>query len=240
MSGVALRELMTGPVRPLGAKGVPSGIAKTAVSAPTELTAMGFVGDAQGDTVRHGGTEKAVHHYPFEHYASWARDLGPRDLLDRPGAFGENLSTFGLSEEDVAVGDVFEIGTALLEVAQGRQPCWKLNERFGFKAMARLVQSSGRTGWYYRVLRPGIVGPGDALRLLHRADPQWTIARIRRLFYVDTLNRNELEHLSRLDKLAKNWRDHALRRLRTSTVEDWTARLDGVDATKERHGNDHV
>lgn len=230
MNAVALGALMTGPVRPLGPRAVPSGIAKLPVSVPVELTATGFAGDAQGDTRRHGGTEKAVHHYPFEHYRAWVQEIGHRDLFDRPGTFGENLSTLGLTEENVAIGDVFELGAAVLEVSQGRQPCWKLNERFGLAAMARLVQASGRTGWYYRVLRPGTVDPGDALRLVHRADPAWTVARIRRVFYVDPLNRVELERLSALDKLASGWREHALRRLRTHSVEDWTARLDGPHA----------
>lgn len=222
-----LRAVLTGPVRPLGARGAPSGIAKVAQPHPVRLTATGFEGDAQGDLKNHGGPDKAVHHYPFEHYAAWEREIGASDLLSRPGAFGENLSTLGLTEETVAIGDVFEAGTALLEVAQGRQPCWKLDERFALRGMARRVQASGRTGWYYRVLRTGLVGPGDPFRLVERSAPDWTLARIWRVFYVDTLNRGELETLSELPRLADGWRDHARRRLRTGAVEDWTRRLSG-------------
>ncbi|CAM5218750.1 hypothetical protein BTHI11S_05812 [Bosea thiooxidans] len=137
MTDLPLRGLLIGPARPLGPRGVPSGIAKSRVSGAVALSETGFQGDVQGDPVRHGGPEKAVHHYPFEHYACWARELGPHPLLAAPGAFGENIATIGLTEEDVAIGDVFELGTAIVEVSQGRQPCWKLNERFGRASMAR-------------------------------------------------------------------------------------------------------
>ncbi len=148
MTSKALLSLLTGKILPLGPRGVPSGIVKGPVSGPTNLTVTGFDDDAQGDLVRHGGPEKAVHHYPYEHYAIWKSEIGDNNLLDCPGAFGENFSTVGMSEGTVSIGDVFEIGSAVLEVSQGRQPCWKLNARFGNSAMSRLVQSSGRTGWY--------------------------------------------------------------------------------------------
>ncbi len=227
MTGVALLSLRIGGVAPLGARGVPSGIVKAPVHHALHLRETGFAGDRQGDTVRHGGPEKAVHHYPFEHYADWARDLGPHPLLAGPGAFGENLSTAGLTERMVAIGDVFQLGTAVIEVSQGRQPCWKLNERFGRTEMARLVQSSGRTGWYYRVLTPGTVSPADRLVLRERRAPEWTLARIWRAFYIDPLNRAELAGIAALERLADGWRAHAARRLESNRVEDWTKRLTG-------------
>jgi MOSC domain-containing protein YiiM len=227
MSSFALRGLLIGPTRPLGARGVASGIAKAAVARALALSETGFSGDAQGDTVRHGGPEKAVHHYPFEHYAAWRDDLGVNPLLERPGAFGENLSTIGLTEDNVAIGDVFELGSALLQTSQGRQPCWRLNERFGLTTMAKQVQASGRTGWYYRVLRPGIVDPQSRLTLVERNSPEWTISRVWRVFYVDTLNRSELARLAELPALAPGWRKLALHRLEANRVEDWSTRLTG-------------
>lgn len=224
-----LRALLTGPVKPLGKRGAPSGIAKSPVAGPIRLGLTGFEGDAQGDTKHHGGPEKAVHHYPFEHYATWAAEIGPHARLATPGAFGENLSTLGLSEDVVAIGDVFEIGSAVLEVSQGRQPCWKLNERFDISDMARRVQTSGRTGWYYRVLQPGEVRAIDGLKLVERPNPAWTLRRIWHCFYVDRLNHAELEALARLPQLAESWRRHAERRLETRSVEDWTRRLDGEE-----------
>ncbi|KQQ91021.1 MOSC domain-containing protein [Aureimonas sp. Leaf324] len=225
MTSVQLEALLIGRVRPLGSRGAPSGIRKMAVAGPVALRTTGFDGDEQGDPVRHGGPEKAVHHYPLEHYAAWQEDLGPQRLLGRPGAFGENLSTYGITERHVAIGDVFEIGTARIEVSQGRQPCWKLNERFGLPDMAKRVQGTGRTGWYYRVLQTGMVGPSDRLTLVHRHSPDWTVERVWRVFYIDTLNRGELTRLSEVERLANGWREHALRRLRSGAVEDWTSRL---------------
>ncbi len=228
MTAVALLDLRIGAVAPLGARGAPSGIAKRRASGPLLLSPTGLAGDEQGDTIRHGGPEKAVHHYPFDHYAAWTGDLGPHPLLAGPGAFGENFSTLGLTEATVAIGDVFRLGTALIEVSQGRQPCWKLNERFGRPDMARLVQSSGRTGWYYRVLEPGSVSPDDRLVLQERRAPDWTLARIWHTFYIDPLNREELAGIAALDRLAEGWRGHAARRLQSNTVEDWTRRLAGA------------
>ncbi|MGN7735395.1 MOSC domain-containing protein [Ensifer sp. 22564] len=227
MTSFPLLGLLIGPAAPLGPRGVPSGIAKSQVVGSLVLSETGLSGDVQGDPIRHGGTEKAVHHYPFDHYSAWSEDLSSHPLLASPGAFGENISTTGLTEETVAIGDVFEIGTAIVEVSQGRQPCWKLNERFGRPAMAREVQSSGRTGWYYRVLRAGVVTAGDKLILIDRTSPDWTVARVWRTFYIDPLNPTELAGIAALDRLAAGWRAHATRRLETNSVEDWTRRLTG-------------
>ena len=227
MTPLRLSGLLTGAVRPLGDKGVPSGIDKRLVAGPVALTASGLAGDAQGDLRVHGGPDKALHHYPFDHYAHWAEELGALPLLSRCGAFGENLSTLGLTEADVAVGDVFALGSAIIEVSQGRQPCWKLNARFGVADMARRVQISGRTGWYYRVLQAGTVAPESEVRLVERRAPEWSIRRIWQIFYRDPLNRDALAELAELAPLAEGWRRHARRRLDTGTVEDWSRRLSG-------------
>ena len=228
-SSIRLLGLLVGDVKPLGRRAAPSGIAKSPVECPVFLSRNGLEGDAQGDTIRHGGPEKAVHHYPFDHYTDWRSEGGSSDLLARPGAFGENVSTQGLTEADVAVGDVFRLGRALLQVSQGRQPCWKLNERFGSVRMARRVQESGRTGWYYRVLEEGLVAPDDTLTLVARGQEDWTIQRIWHHFYVDTMNADALRQIADLPSLAQGWRNHAAKRLVTGTVEDWTRRLDRSD-----------
>ncbi len=227
MTAIPLQALLVGHLRPLGPRGIPSGIAKVSVDRPVSLRSLGLAGDAQGDTKHHGGPEKALHHYALDHYRGWAAEIGHRDVLGAAGAFGENLSTLGLTEDDVAVGDVFSLGSAIIEVSQGRQPCWKLNERFAQPDMARRVQASGRTGWYYRVLESGEVAPDSRLERVHRAAPAWTISRIWQVFYVDTLNRVELEKLADLPQLAEGWRRHAMRRVETGSVEDWTSRLNG-------------
>lgn len=225
-----LNEILIGPLAPLGPKSVPSGINKQGVSGRILATQLGLIGDEQGDRKNHGGPDKAMHHYPFEHYSGWIADIGARDVLERPGAFGENLSTVGMTEMTVAIGDVFRLGGALLQVSQGRQPCWKLNERFGLRDMARRVQQTGLTGWYYRVLQEGEIGSGDSFVLVDRISPEWTIDRARRVLYVDTMNFDELRKMAALAHLPESWRKYAMRRLETRQVEDWTKRLEGTKA----------
>lgn len=224
---VIVDEILIGALAPLGPRGAPSGIDKRPVPGRLFLGPEGFAGDAQGDRRHHGGVEKAVHHYAYDHYAHWIATLGSRDVLTRPGAFGENLSTRGLTEQDVAIGDTFRLGRAVLQVSQGRQPCWKLNTRFDTADMAIRVQKSGLTGWYYRVLEPGHVEPGDELQPLDRLSPQWTLQRLWRILYVDTMNRDELAAMAELDHLPESWRGHARKRLQTRQVEDWSRRLQG-------------
>ncbi|MCR8723116.1 MOSC domain-containing protein [Frigidibacter sp. ROC022] len=219
--------LLTGRTAPLPDSKALSGIAKRPVDRPLPLGPEGFEGDEQADLRAHGGVEKAVHHYPYDHYPTWAAELGALPLLGAPGAFGENISTSGLTEASIAVGDVFRLGSAVLQVSQGRQPCWKLNRRFGVPDMSRRVQRSGRTGWYYRVLQSGEVAPGDRLELVERAAPEWTLQRLWQALYVDRLNKAELEGMAALEVLAEGWRKHARRRLQSGRVEDWSKRLDG-------------
>lgn len=223
---VKLAQLLVGRAVPFGPNGELSGIDKHCVARPLRLTATGFEGDEQGDPRHHGGPDKAVHHYPAEHYAAWRRDcpdVAPERL--RAGAFGENLSTVGVTEERVCVGDVFRLGSALLEVSQARQPCWKLNPRFAHPGMATLVQASGRTGWYYRVREAGQVAPGDELQLLDRLHPDWPLARLLHYLYIDPLNREGLTAMAALTVLPDSWRKLTQQRLALGCIEDWSRRL---------------
>jgi len=220
--------LLTGRAAPLAGSDALSGIVKLPVDRPLALGPEGLEGDEQADRRLHGGVEKAVHHYPVEHYAAWQADLGALPALAAPGGFGENISTSSLTEATVAVGDIFRLSSALLQVSQGRQPCWKLNRRFETPDMARRVQQSGRTGWYYRVLAPGTVAPGDRLELVDRLAPDWTLHRLWHALYVDRLNKGELQGIAALDVLAEGWRKYAVRRLDSGRVEDWAKRLDGA------------
>ena len=226
---VRIDHILTGPVAPLGPRGAPSGIDKRPVAGRLWLGREGFAGDGQGDRKRHGGPDKAVHHYAFDHYPAWRAEVGGEgsDVLAGPGAFGENVSTAGLVEAGVAVGDTFRAGGALIQVSQGRQPCWKLDLRFGVPGMAARVQATGRTGWYCRVLEPGFVEAGDALELLDRPSPEWTVERLWRALYVGTLDARELAAMAGLAHLPEGWRGLAAKRLATGRVEDWSRRLAG-------------
>nr|WP_272214359.1 MOSC domain-containing protein [Marinicella sp. W31]MDC2879960.1 MOSC domain-containing protein [Marinicella sp. W31] len=218
---------MTGRATPLPGSDAQSGIVKTPAGRPLWLGPEGFESDEQADRRVHGGVEKAVHHYPLDHYPLWRGELGDPPALGAPGGFGENISASGFTETTVAVGDIFRLGTALVQVSQGRQPCWKLNRRFNVPDMARRVQKTGRTGWYYRVLEPGIVATGDRLDRVERITSDWTLHRLWHAFYVDRMNLDELKGIAALEVLADGWRKYAVRRLESGRVEDWRNRLDG-------------
>ena len=224
MKELRVRAVLVGKVAPLGQRGVPSGIAKRPQDGTVWLSRNGLEGDEQADRKHHGGAEKAIHHYPFDHYARWREELSGVSI-PAFGAFGENISTLGMTETEVCIGDVFRIGPALVQVSQGRQPCWKLNERSGLPDMARRVQETGKTGWYYRVLEEGEVGAGDPIRLVDRRAPEWTLAQIADVLYRDVLNLDRLSELARLPELSSSWRMLALRRIERCSVEDWSRRL---------------
>lgn len=217
--------VLVGAVKPLLDDERLSGIDKHPVEGPWRITRTGLIGDAQADLKNHGGLEKALHQYPRDHYPTWVSEIAAHPLLDQPGAFGENLCTTGWTEADVCIGDVIRFGTAKLQVSQGRQPCWKLNKRFGRNDMAYAVQMTGRTGWYYRVLEEGMANNGDYLVLEHRPQPDWPLTRLTRLLYRDTKAREELAVMATIPELAEGWRQLALRRVETSKTEDWSKRL---------------
>lgn len=220
-------SVLVGALAPLGQVGTLSGIAKNIVRGPWHLTRNGIAGDAQGDRRHHGGPEKALHHYPREHYAAWSRELREHPLLRDAGAFGENLSTIGWTEENVCIGDVVRFGSVVLQVSQGRQPCFRLNLRFGREDMAVKVQHTGRTGWYYRVCEPGVVADGAELTLVDRPQPEWPLSRIVRLLYFDIGNRGDFGRAADIPELAEGWRALFRRRLESGKIEEWQKRLDG-------------
>lgn len=226
MTEFFVRQVRIGKVQPLGPRNVPSGIDKHLVATPVMAYADGIVGDEQGDTRHHGGPEKAVHAYASSNYPLWAADLPDRDALFRPGAFGENLVVEGAAEADMCFGDQWRLGGTLLEVSQGRQPCWRLNLRFDRPDMARLVQQTGRSGWYFRVIEPGKLGSLETATLVQRPHPAWTIARASRLLYHDRHNKTDLTEFAALPRLPDSWRSLAEARLRSGRTEDWTRRVE--------------
>lgn len=193
-----------------GAKEVISGIYKYASDASHTLTFTGLSGDGQGDTVHHGGPDKAVCAYFGARYPYW------REILNQPfeyGAFGENFTLSGWTEEDLCIGDIVEAGEVLLQVSQPRQPCYKLGLRHGLPDLPAMVQSRGYTGFYFRVLKEGSVAAGTELRLKQRHPAGKTIAEANRLMYTDKEDIEGLRALLEVKELAQSWQDQLGSRL---------------------------
>jgi MOSC domain-containing protein YiiM len=211
MTQTSVLALLTGQIRPFRAADEPSAIAKAPVTGPVHIGPEGITTDHQADRRYHGGPDKALHHYAYDHYATWAAELGDHPLLAAPGAFGENIATLGLTEDNVFLGDRFRLGTALIEVSHGRQPCWKLGHHFGHPPMPALIVKNLRSGWYYRVLESGQAQAGDSLTLIERGLSDWPISR---LFHVligggHKADKAALAHLAALPVLAQAWRNRA-------------------------------
>jgi Uncharacterized protein conserved in bacteria len=225
----AVRAVLIGRAVPYTRPGSCSAIDKRPVAGTVQAEAEGLAGDEQGDRRVHGGPDKAVHVYPWAHYALWQAELDAPPLLQTPGAFGENLSVDALDETTVCLGDEWQIGSARFVVSQGRQPCWKLNDRFGVPDLARRVQDTGRTGWYLRVLAPGALRAGDAVRLLARPYPAWPLARIGALIRERVCAPAVLREVLALP-LPPSWRKLFTQRLTHGQAESWEQRLWGSPA----------
>jgi MOSC domain-containing protein YiiM len=159
-----------------------------------------FDGDRQADRVNHGGFEKAVCVYPFDHYPYWSRQLG-RDL--KPGAFSENLTVLGAMETEVCVGDVFQIGEATVQISQPRMPCNKLAGKNGSKMLPKLIANVGYTGFYMRVLSEGLVTAGDSFDLVRAHPERITIADVNSIIYGKSYDAALIKRLAQLPEFSE-------------------------------------
>jgi len=212
---LALDALLVGKPA-LIAPDVLSAIGKRPVAGAVRIGWLGLEGDGVADPIHHGGHDKAVHLLPGEHYDWWRGVMGDHPLLDTPGAFGENLSTRGATEAGLCLGDRFTLGTAVLEISQGRMPCFKLNLRFGRRDVLAQAVASGHCGLYLRVIEQGEAQAGDTLTLIERMLPDWPVARVFNLLIggghkADVAG---VAALADMPVLAGNWRERARKLIR--------------------------
>ena len=194
-----------------------SAIDKRPLEGKATFRSFGIEGDMVADTKHHGGIDMAVHQYPTDHYHAWNEVLGRHPLLTGPAPFGENLMVAGLKENEVLIGDRFRLGTALLEVSQPRQPCWKIEHRFGRKGMVAHILGAHNCGWYYRVVEEGEAEAGDELRKVEDGQADWSVARVFAAPYdpAATPNQDELRAIAALDRLTGKWCEKARGRLKS-------------------------
>jgi MOSC domain-containing protein YiiM len=189
---------------------VSTGIFKEPVAERIALRTLNLAGDAQADLTVHGGPDKAVYAYPSEHYDAWEKRAG-RQLP--PGAFGENLTTEGLVEDRVHIGDEFRVGTARLVVTQPRMPCYKLGIRFGDPSMVKAFLKAGWPGIYFAVVEEGEVGPGDSIELVHMDPRRVTVVDMFALMFNRNASPDDLRRLLEVPALAAVWREEFQDRL---------------------------
>ncbi len=213
MSGGTIKAVHVGRVAPLGPDAVPSGFFKQPVTGRIAADTLGLAGDAQADLRVHGGPDKAIYAYPVEGYPAWIADFPSRARTLVPGGMGENLATAGLSEDEVRIGDIHRIGTAVVQVTQPRQPCFKLSLYHREPKMVRRMTETGRCGWYLRVVDAGEIGTGDRIELIERADSGWTIRHFAAIIAMKAISGETLKELIAMPGLAEAWRMRALRML---------------------------
>ncbi|MGO0058922.1 MOSC domain-containing protein [Brevibacillus fluminis] len=204
-------------------KELETGIFKQPVEGAVFLSKLNFAGDGQADLKFHGGVDKAVCVYSHEHYPFWEREL------NRPmsyGAFGENLTVTGMTEDLVCIGDTYQLGEAVVQVTQPRQPCHKLAKRYDVADMPVKVQNVGFTGFYFRVLQEGHVSKEDRPVLIERHPAKLSVAFANQIMHHDKKNQEGIRQLLAVEELSASWRKTLSNRLEGNEV-DTSARLNG-------------
>lgn len=222
-----------GPARRFDGRGTGrswvSAIDKAALTGPVQVTWENLAGDEQADRRHHGGVDKAVFVYPADHYPAWRGELSLPWV--GPGAFGENLAVEGLTEDDVCLGDVWDVGEVRLQVSQPRRPCWKPARRWGVDDLVQRIRASGRTGWYLRVLTRGFLQAGDEIVLRERPYPQWPLTRVDRTMHAPADDPATARELAVCPALPDRWREEIARRLDRAGAEDGDDEADRLRQT---------
>jgi MOSC domain-containing protein YiiM len=211
-----LVSLNTGLPRDVPWRGriVTTGIFKNPVAGRIALRKLNLDGDRQADLIVHGGEHKAVYCYPLAHYDYWKKELPGRELP--MGSFGENFTADVALEDSVHLGDRFVVGSAELVVTQPRLPCYKLGVKFQSDDMVKRFMVSGRTGFYFAVIREGEVGAGDEMKVIARDANAVPVSEITRLYVAKRFNEDDLASVRRalqVSALPESWKGHFRERL---------------------------
>ncbi|WP_311477971.1 MOSC domain-containing protein [uncultured Gulosibacter sp.] len=220
-----VRRVRTGKVttQQWNGREINTGAAKTPRDGRVPVTLQGLEGDEQGNLKVHGGPNKAICCYPFEFIDRWRADGIPLP----EGALFENLTLEGLTDEQVNLGDIFQLDDLRVQVTQPRRPCATVSARWRMRQLPQLMQTTNRTGFYFRVLEPGTVAQGDTLRLVERLENSVSVAETNRIMNVDRNDTGDIQRLLASPELPERWRATLQRRL-SGELEDDSARLFGT------------
>ncbi len=218
-------EVYIGKITPYAGHS-PSAIEKRAVNGELMLTSLGLEGDEQAETRHHGGPDRALCHYPREHYEYWRHQFPEQaDQFIAP-LFGENISTTGLTEHDAYIGDIYRWGKTLIQITQPRSPCYKLNFHCDIDDFARTMQNNGRCGWLYRVIVAGNIHTKQPLELVSR-NSDVSVAEAISIAFNAPFDEEQYRRLLAAAGLSASWSKNMQMRLLTKSIEDFERRLVG-------------
>ena len=200
-----LDKVLIGEKRTLGPENTATGIFKFATDETVNVTDLGLENDIQVDKRVHGGFEKAIHHYPAENYLLLQQALP--HLADKliPATIGENFSSMQLTEKNVCIGDIFRVGSTLLQISQPRMPCWKVNQRYGNAHLSKFIMQQGISGWYYRVLEAGQVQVGNDITLIERLPEAVLICDLWQRFFGHDNAADRRADMQKITGLSTEW-----------------------------------
>ncbi|WP_426578281.1 6-hydroxyaminopurine reductase [Xenorhabdus stockiae] len=203
-----------------------SAINKLLVNGSLQLTSLGLEGDEQAESRFHGGPDRALCHYPMEHYLFWKRQFSELMELFVPPLFGENISTEGMTEESVYIGDIFQWGEAIIQVTQPRSPCYKLNIITGIENFAVIMQDRGYCGWLYRVISSGVTCAGEPIKLLSR-NSDVSVQEAISIAFHSPFDEEQYRRLMGAAGLSASWNLTMQKRILLGKIESFSYRLFG-------------
>jgi MOSC domain-containing protein YiiM len=209
-----IQHLFAGGLENLEPEGQRTGIYKRRITEAAHVERLGIVGDEHGDLRVHGGPEKAIHQYAAENYGLLAQAFPQCAPSLVPGSLGENMSAHGMTERSVHIGDVYRVGSVVLQVTQPRSPCWKINHRFAVEKMSMFIAQERITGWYYKVVMPGVIQLGDEIVLSERHTHRFSVEQFWRVQMSHRPSLDELAELAAVPGLAPEWRQRLEHRVK--------------------------
>lgn len=210
--------------QPLLNSNIVSGIAGKLPQQSLQVNHDSVTADWQVDRKHHGGVDRVLHHFPFEHYDFYKQQFALTDIA--APMMGENISTTGLLEQDINIGDIIALGSTLLQVTQPRSPCFKLNLQFNQIEFARTMQDSRRCGWFYRVLSSGEINLTDQFKLIERVS-DISVEEAMALYFREVFDLNAYQRLLGCESLAQSWQNSVQNRINQQAIEAWDMRLYG-------------
>ncbi len=204
--------LYSGSIKFLEPDGEKTGIYKDPIDL-AKVDRNGIIGDIQADRRFHGGPEKALHQYSIHSYEKIIEAFADLKQIAIPGSIGENISSTNLNDSNVNIGDVYRIGTVLVQVSQPRSPCWKINARFECHRLAKFIAQNQITGWYYRVIEHGTMTAGDEIQMQERQEHSVSVGEFTQIVTQHRPLPEMLEKLINTPKLNLEWKTRLQKRL---------------------------